>query len=594
MRRIFAIFVMLLAGCRTPPSRPPEKEMPLVSPPSQVVPQKVRQMIIFIPQTDDSAGAWFKWFVRYPKLRMVIAVSPRFQRLVQDANLKTQVLLLQKEGRLEFALQVPNAPILPLIVDTNSAKATLPPGAELPNPAYSYPDDVVQVIAQTKAGFFRRWNFTPRGLVLPYGAATPRLLSILDRLGFDWVAAALGLAAVEGPHHVGSLRVWDGAALSSGPTPTMIRVWDERQMKETGKGMKAVEVWADEIEKKGREPILPSDGSVTPVSPPPSAVWGGRTWADPDWSLWIGHPLKNTAWGLLRKTREALETYKNSGQASLSRLDMAFEEVAAAESSTYLAAIGNETISPAVVEDRTHEFQATLTGVYRLIGQTPPEEFSKPLLESSLEGVKRSSTTVRAEILPDGREHVILEDARGDGRGDGSLMEPPGFSPGALDLKSLEVWASSEAVTWSVTLGSSRGAWVDIYVDINGQPNAGTTALLRNRGLVASPTDAWEYALVLSGEKAAFYRTQAGGSYALESTFPLRVTEDTMQVTIPRPLMRGSPRRWGYQVLVRAQEGGPVYDLLDPPSVDQASLLSAVRGGKRCDVPFIRVRQIGR
>src|SRR5258706_7299805 len=169
MRRFF-VCLLLLAGCAAPPSIREEKGAPSTT----VPPHPWRMMIVYVPQTDDAAAAWLKWFTKNPSLRMVIAMSPRFAHLTKDPALRSQFLALKKAGRLEFALQLPNAPVLPLIIE---------------NPPYGYPDDVVQLIAQAKAGFFKTWNFLPQGLVLPYGAASPKVLSMLDRLGFSWVVA---------------------------------------------------------------------------------------------------------------------------------------------------------------------------------------------------------------------------------------------------------------------------------------------------------------------------------------------------------------------------------------------------------------------
>ena len=74
---------------------------------------------------------------------------------------------------------------------------------------------------------------------------------------------------------------------------------------------------------------------------------------------------------------------------------------------------------------------------------------------------------------------------------------------------------------------------------------------------------------------------------------------------MPRQTIHGSPRRWGYQVLVMARDsvspesnpkpwaapnykGPPVYDLLDPLESPQAQLLSDIESGVRSDLPFVR------
>ena len=152
-----------------------------------------------------------------------------------------------------------------------------------------------------------------------------------------------------------------------------------------------------------------------------------------------------------------MEAYKNSGQASVQRLDAAFEEIYGAQNSNYFASMGVSTLSPALAEEREHEFQATLLGVYHMISQTPPDDlFSAP--SAHLSGsVRLSSTTTHAESFPDGREHILIEDAVGDA-----------LTPGGPDLKSLDVWATTISVHWTVTLVSTGPAVIDIYADLNG------------------------------------------------------------------------------------------------------------------------------
>ena len=81
-----------------------------------------RRMVILIPQTDAEAPSWLGLLARYPHFRMVVALSPKFRQLANNPALKEQVLSWQKMGRLEIALQVPNPPILPLLIQTDSAR----------------------------------------------------------------------------------------------------------------------------------------------------------------------------------------------------------------------------------------------------------------------------------------------------------------------------------------------------------------------------------------------------------------------------------------------------------------------------------------
>src|ERR1041385_6302251 len=129
------VLAFVFIGCAVGLQRreePPTGKAPL--PPTAPLPS--RQLIIFIPQTDQSALSWLKLYDKYPNLRMAIAVSPRFQRFTKEPALKDKVLALQKAGRLELALQLPNAPFLPLLINTDDAHAALPAGTPLPAPAF--------------------------------------------------------------------------------------------------------------------------------------------------------------------------------------------------------------------------------------------------------------------------------------------------------------------------------------------------------------------------------------------------------------------------------------------------------------------------
>jgi hypothetical protein len=196
--------------------------------------------------------------------------------------------------------------------------------------------------------------------------------------------------------------------------------------------------------------------------------------------------------------------------------------------------------------------------------------------------VHSSSTTIRAEVLPDGREHVLIQDAVGDAMG----------GPGAPDLVSLEVWSSSSSVQWSVTLATPTPAFIDIYIDMNGQPNAGTPSMLPGREFTTSPIDAWEYAMAIAGKTATLYRTQGMGTYAVVQTFPVISEGASLRVNISATIMHGSPRHWGYQVLVMngSATKAAVTDFIDPLEISQKDLWQELSTGQRTDIPFVRVR----
>lgn len=550
MRRwIFAI--LLLSGCAVP-KREFVREGAVSQAPAPVVP---RMMLFYVPQSEESAAVWLKWFEIYPDLRLTLAVSPRFALIAKDKTLRTKIDTLVKAGRLELALQIPNAPILPLLLE---------------NPPYGYSDDVVQLIAQSKAGFYKAWGVLPRGLVLPFGAASPRLVSLLERSGFAWVAGALGVDPVEGPYQVGSLLLWD-AAPAKPPRGLMMKVWDERQAKD-----RPLAAWMTEQKKLKVPCVLPSDPG-TPTAALEKTAIRGKTWDGSDFSLWVGDPAKNAEWNALRRTREALEKYKNSGQAVMSRLDAAFSEIYSVQNSNFFAAAGNAALSPALVEDRAHEFQASLTAIYRMIGQPVPDDLFSTREQLPV-AIKSTSTTVEAVPLADSGEQLLVRESVGD-----SLM------PGGDDIVALLVQSSSDTLRWVVTLATaSASPTVDIYVDLNGQPNVGTTAFLTGRPLAAAPKDAWEYAIAIGGPTATLHRTQGAGQYGILDTFPVRQNGASLEIVMHPSPIRGRISRWGYQVLAGS---GVLSDFIDPPEATQKDIMDEYAAGNRHDLPFVRIKR---
>ena len=609
--------VLGLAGCAgvqppgTPPTTAAGHNVPVSTQP--------RQIIIFIPQTDQSAMSWLKLFDRYPNLRMVIAVPPRFHRFATDPLLKPKVQALEQTGRLELALQLPNAPFLPLLINTDAARSNLTPETPLPNPPFVHPDDVTQIIAKSKAEFYKLFSTNPKGMILPLGAAGSDLFKILNQLGFGWVVGALGGPSLEGAYVSGSLKILDATPKAESPRFT-VQVWDERMSGSPTLSIQTLNKWAQDLTKTGTQAVLPSDPSLPTQELPPNGTWGGRTWTTGDWGPWIGTPHKNAAWNWLKKTRDALDTYKNSGQASVRRLDMAFEEIYDAENANYFSGISENPTTAATTEEREREFKATLSSVYRLMGQTPPDDLFSAESSIQIPDFRASSTTITWETLPDGRGHLSIVDPPNDDHGDGHLTDPAGPKavPGTYDLRQVDIWVSSDTLDWAITLGTvtaatlgnfqTQGPLIDVYVDLNGQPNVGTLSLLPGRGASAGAIDAWEYALCLWGTQVQFYRTR-GVSYELSDSVQLTVEGNRVRFSIPREWMRGNPKRWGYQTLVMAYDPKslendprplvtsdmlvshrlPIYDLIDPLETPQAQLLADIEEGKRNDIPFVRL-----
>jgi len=167
-------------------------------------------IIVVVPQTEAAAIQAIKSVDKIPSLRLVLALPSRFHRLAKDPLIAPIFYRLVDAGRLELAIQISNPPLLPLLIDTDEAKRTLPPGTDLPIPAYRHPEDVTQIVARTRADFFKSFSRAPKGIVLPYGAVSTSLLELLQRLNMAWVVAQYGLAEKAGVYKRKGLILIDG------------------------------------------------------------------------------------------------------------------------------------------------------------------------------------------------------------------------------------------------------------------------------------------------------------------------------------------------------------------------------------------------
>ena len=155
---------------------------------------------------------------------------------------------------------------------------------------------------------------------------------------------------------------------------------------------------------------------------------------------------------------------------------------------------------------------------------------------------------------------------------------------------------------------------VDVYIDINHSPGAGSQEFLPGRPGNAEPADAWEYALTADGWGARFYQYVPGQGARVTANFDVVKTSDTVfAVSIPRRSLRGEPDSWGYAVAVMGRLTGsqpmsvgvdpgpdhfgggmpgrvapPYIDILVPEGQSQRRILGAYKSGQDITIPFVR------
>ncbi len=157
-------------------------------------------------------------------------------------------------------------------------------------------------------------------------------------------------------------------------------------------------------------------------------------------------------------------------------------------------------------------------------------------------------------------------------------------------------------------------ALIDIYIDINNKTGLGNTSLLPGRKAYLRPEDAWEYAVVISGDKKAVYNT--AGDKIGEPEVSVSLMTDTINIFIDEELIETSVQNWGVAatVMAAAEDGklltvndnlvtdkygfsGRKYesdtnilDIIVPPGFRQKDILGKNRYGEAIEIPAVRKR----
>ncbi len=573
-------------------------------------------------KTDPLAAAQI--LADHPSWRVTAVLPDNF--FGDDANARQGRALFQtlvSSGRVEMVMTLPGRPLMPLLMDTDNAKSSTGPPAALP-PRFSWPEDVTGQIALARRAFRRCWKVDPAGVALPWDAVLGPELSEIAKFKIRWAVLPSTPAAprlVEGlavplfrpalpPPGAGARRDWAirGPLSATGSDafwgPVQVNALEE---------LAAWESWAGDPDRLRWALLseIPTDRlSADVIREPPST---------PDFSPWIGDIEENRAWDLLGIARRAVEEFKNSGQADLRTLDLAMRAVYAAESGGYFFAFGHDADGGRDA-DVKREFLATLHQVFQIMVRPVPAEIRS--------GFARGGTAVEAEGSFERIGSLLRwRDPSHDDRGPGAYFYPSGsqFESGSWDLRVFEVQPNDETITLRFEFGALPNPWkaplgfsfplVEVYIDINHSPGAGSQEFLPGRAGLVEHQDAWEYALTVDGWGARLFQYVPGAApRATANPAAAKTGPAAFQVVLPRRLLRGDPAGWGYGVTVlgRAPQGGPMpvgaepgpgqfggaelsdrpappfIDLLTPEGVSQKRVLGVHRQGQDPTLPFVR------
>ncbi len=388
--------------------------------------------------------AWFDpmWQEADPDLQALIQRGRNFTQKDRELVIAKQRELIRRiiptyrrmaeAGKIELTTTPFYHPILPLLVDTQSARVARPE-LPLPHARYCRPEDAQAQVRKGIDFFEKHFGYRPSGMWPSEQSVSPAVMPLLAAEGVRWVVSDEGVLG----HSLGKKMVRDAHGQLMDPAPLYQPYWVDMA------GQKVAAVFRDIVlsdligfsysrmpghqaakdlvgrlktiaSRVGDEPHLVTialdgencweyyhrDGAeflrafyqeveadpdlemVTVAEyleqhPPRETLTTlhSGSWISSDFTTWIGDPTKNRAWDYLFQAREALAAREGKG---LPGWEQAREEIHIAEGSDWFWWFG-EGHNSGQDELFDYQFRLHLQNVYRLLELSVPVELERPV-----------------------------------------------------------------------------------------------------------------------------------------------------------------------------------------------------------------------
>jgi alpha-amylase/alpha-mannosidase (GH57 family) len=354
-----------------------------------------------------------------------------------------------QRGQIELSTSPFYHPILPLLCDSKIAEESHP-GIRLPHRAYRHPDDADEQLRAAIRLHEKVFGQRPCGLWPSEGSLSDEVLRLAARAGFNWTATDEGVLgrslqtnfsrrsdgmleearALYRPYRFNSdgqqisiffrdhyLSDLIGFAYSNMPAQAAAHDLHQRIHAAAcgaGEGPRVVSIILDGenaweyFPGNGRE-FLKSFYRKVVEDPELKAVTASEalqlcdqgslshvvpgSWINANFDVWIGAEEDNRAWDLLAEARDFFE--QNQGRTSLSNSDRgrAQHEVWVGEGSDWCWWYGPEH-SSGHDEEFDRLYRTHLSNIYRLLGESPPDNLAVPIKGLGLRAVNYPPTGV--------------------------------------------------------------------------------------------------------------------------------------------------------------------------------------------------------
>jgi alpha-amylase/alpha-mannosidase (GH57 family) len=333
---------------------------------------------------------------------------------------------LRERGQVELTCSPLFHPILPLLIDSDSARRAMPL-AQLP-PRFAYPEDARLHVTRALDLCERVFGARPVGMWPSEGSVSPEAVELFAACGVKWIATdqgnlekselapdadrsaplhvrpwsagapqqpltvlfrdrevsdLIGFRYAKSPPFDAAKNLVDRVAAAPGAAPLVTVALDGENPWEHYEA--SGELFLEELYGRLEAPgcplrcVLPRDELPGhPARDRITRIHSG-SWIESNFRIWIGHPEDNAAWALLGDARRALAEAEKAGTATPAQLAAALEAILPAEGSDWFWWYGDD-----FTTDNAAEFDALfrrrLQACWQALGQVPPERLGRPII----------------------------------------------------------------------------------------------------------------------------------------------------------------------------------------------------------------------
>jgi alpha-amylase/alpha-mannosidase (GH57 family) len=316
---------------------------------------------------------------------------------------------MQDQGIIEISTTPFYHPILPILIDSH-VDGHVPVDVQ-------FPYDAREQLARAQSFMNDRFGKVPRGLWPSEGSVSSDTALLAASVGFQWMATDEGILAKSGvdlnwdnrrrlyhPYRRGAMTVffrdrtlsdligfqYMHATASESATDLIRRIKDVPDGSHVLIALDGENPW-DYYPKSGRDFLrrvytgIQKDRGLEAVTlsealekiPAERLDWlAPGSWANANFSIWIGHPEDHQAWYWIVRAREALMARKS--EVADEQWNLAYEELLIAEGSDWMWWFGNDFSSD---NDAIFDalFRQHIGNIFQLIGMPEPEGLKNPI-----------------------------------------------------------------------------------------------------------------------------------------------------------------------------------------------------------------------